>query len=168
MKAGRWLFAALAVLLAVAAGFMLRLYVFGTVRVAGVSMQDTLKSGDLALVTRLEYAGRGPNRGDVVECRFPGRDDTYVKRIVGLPGDEIAFTGGQLTVNGSPVSEPYVSTPTEDYAIALGEDEYLALGDNRDESYDSRMADMGPIGRADILGQVRWILFPMSRFGPIQ
>ena len=168
MKARRWLISALAVLLAVAVGFLLRLYVFGTVRVAGVSMNDTLKSGDLALVTRLEYAGRGPNRGDVVQCRFPGRDDTYVKRIVGLPGDEIAFTGGQLTVNGSPVSEPYVSTPTEDYAIALGEDEYLALGDNRDESYDSRMADMGPLGADAFLGRVRCILWPPSRIGPVR
>ena len=104
----------------------------------------------------------------MVQCRFPGRENTYIKRIIGLPGDEIAFTGGKLTVNGAPVDEPYLSSPTDDYAVRLGEDQYLALGDNRAESYDSRMADMGPIRRADILGRVRWILFPLSRFGPIQ
>ena len=168
MKGSRWLLAALILLVAFGMGLVLRRYVIGTVRVSGVSMQDTLKSGDLALVTRLKYAYGGPERGDVVECRFPGRDDTYIKRIIGLPGDEVAFAGGRLTVNGSPVEEPYLSTPTEDYAITLGADEYLALGDNRADSYDSRMADMGPIGRADILGRVRWILLPLNRFGPIQ
>ena len=168
MKSRRWPLAVMAVLLAAGAGLVLRLCVFGTVRVAGASMRDTLQSGDLALVTRLEYTSRDPGRGDVVQCRFPGRSDTYVKRIVGLPGDDVVFLGGMLTVNGSPVSEPYLSTATEDYAVTLGEDEYLALGDNRADSYDSRMADMGPIGRADILGRVRWILFPLSRFGPIQ
>ena len=168
MKKRRWGFAALAVLLAVVAGLLIRRYALGTVRVAGASMRDTLHGGDLALVTRMDYADRGPERGDVVECRFPGREDAYVKRIVGLPGEAIAFSSGQLSVDGRPVEEPYLSTPTEDFAIRLGEDEYLALGDNRAESYDSRMEDMGPVGRADILGRVRWILWPLSRFGPIQ
>ena len=167
MRARRWLAAALVVLLAAGAGLLLRGAV-GTVRVAGTSMRDTLQGGDLALVTRLDRVRRDPRRGDVVECRFPDRADTYVKRIIGLPGDEVVFANGQLTVNASPVSEPYLSTPTDDFAISLGEDEYLALGDNRAESYDSRMADMGPIGRADILGRVRWILFPLSRFGPVR
>ena len=160
---------ALAVVLALAvaagAGLLLRRFAFGTLRVAGASMRDTLQGGDLALVTRF---GGEPRRGDVVECRFDGRGDTYVKRIVGLPGEAIAFVGGQLTVDGAPVAEPYVSSPTGDYAVALGADEYLALGDNRAQSYDSRMDDMGPVHAEDILGRVRWILLPLDRFGPIK
>jgi signal peptidase I len=124
--------------------------------------------GDLALVMRLDFKRDGVSRGDVVQCRFPGRGSTYVKRIIGLPGDEIAFTGGKLTVNGAPVDEPYLSSPTDDYAVRLGRDEYLALGDNRAESYDSRMSDIGPIHSADILGRVRLILFPLGRFGPVR
>ena len=157
--------ALLTIALAAAAGLLLRHYAVGTVRVAGSSMEETLMGGDLALVTRETGS---PGRGDVVECRFPGRTGTYVKRIVALPGDSVVFSGGQLSINGEAVDEPYASSATEDYAVQLGEDEYLALGDNRQESYDSRMEDMGPIAREDILGRVRWILYPLNRFGPIQ
>lgn len=157
--------ALLTIALAAAAGLLLRHYTVGTVRVAGSSMEETLMGGDLALVTRETGS---PGRGDVVECRFPGRTGTYVKRIVALPGDSVVFSGGQLSINGEAVDEPYASSATEDYAVQLGENEYLALGDNRQESYDSRMEDMGPIVREDILGQVRWILYPLNRFGPIQ
>ncbi len=153
---------------ALALGLWARHWALGTVRVSGASMQDTLRGGDVALVTRFDYAsGRGPGRGDVVECRFPGRADTYVKRVVGLPGDEISFFGGALTVNGQTLREDYVSSPTEDYAVALGEDEYLVLGDNRMQSYDSRMPDMGPVGRGSFVGRVRFILWPIDRIGPV-
>lgn len=159
---------ALALALAVVLGLCVRRWVASAVRVAGTSMRDTLCSGDVALVTRFDYAGGGtPDRGDIVECRFPDRADTFIKRVVGLPGDEIAFFGGALTVNGQTVPEPYVSSQTDDYAVALGEDEYLVLGDNRADSYDSRMADMGPVRSGDLLGRVRFILWPLDRFGPV-
>ena len=168
MKRLRAVFWALAVLaLVLAVGLSVRRSVAGAVRVAGSSMRPTLQDGDVALVTRFDYRERGPERGAVVECRFPGRDGAYIKRVVGLPGERIAFSGGTLSVDGAPVEEPYVSGPTEDYSIALGPDEYLVLGDNRPDSYDSRMADMGPIRREAILGRVRWILWPVSRLGAI-
>ena len=171
MKARRG-YVRLAILLvaAVAAlGFGLRRWGACTVRVAGTSMQDTLRASDVALVTRFDYRrGRGPSRGDVVQCVFPGRSDTYIKRVVGLPGETIRFSGGALTVDGQPVEEPYVSTPTEDYELRLGRGEYLVLGDNRAESYDSRMADMGPVGANAFLGRVRCILWPPERIGPVQ
>ena len=104
----------------------------------------------------------------MVQCVFPGRSVTYIKRVVGLPGETIRFSGGALTVDGQPVEEPYVSTPTEDYELRLGQGEYLVLGDNRAESYDSRMADMGPVGANAFLGRVRCILWPPERIGPVQ
>ena len=161
---------AILLVLAVAAlGFGLRRWVVCTVRVAGTSMQDTLRAADVALVTRFDYRlDRGPSRGDVVQCVFPGRSDTYIKRVVGLPGEFIRFSGGVLTVDGQPVKEPYVSTPTEDYELRLGQGEYLVLGDNRAESYDSRMADMGPLGADAFLGRVRCILWPPGRIGPVR
>ena len=164
----RILAAALIVLAAAGAGLWLRGHAFSLVRVAGGSMERTLRNGDLALVTRADFASDPPRRGDVVQCRFPGRPGAYIKRVIGLPGDRVAFSGGRLWLNGVRTEEPYVLTPTDDYAIELGEDEYLVLGDNRAESYDSRMDDMGPLGRADLLGRVRWILLPLDRFGPIQ
>ena len=160
--------AALALVLALGLGLLVRRFGFGLVRVTGSSMSETLMAGDIALVTRFDYLhGQTPRRGDVVECRFPGRADTYIKRVVGLPGEEIVFSGGMLTVNGQPEIERYVSSPTDDYAILLGEDQYLALGDNRAESYDSRMPDMGPLDADAFLGRVRCVLWPLSRLGGV-
>ena len=161
--------AALAVALAVALGLCLRHWVVGAVRVAGTSMRNTLCGGDIALVTRFDFrSGRTPGRGDVVECRFPNRSDTYVKRVIGLPGEEVRFLDGALWIDGQPAAEPYVSSPTADYQVRLGAGEYLLLGDNRADSYDSRMEDMGPVGADAFLGRARWIIWPLNRFGPVK
>ena len=160
--------AVLALTLALGVGLAVRRFGLGLARVTGSSMSDTLMAGDIVLVTRFDYLrGRKPVRGDVVECRFPGRADTYIKRVVGLPGEEIVFSGGGLTINGQPEIERCVSSPTDDYAILLGEDQYLALGDNRAESYDSRMPDMGPLDANAFLGRVRCVLWPLNRFGGV-
>lgn len=159
----------LGLILAAALGLAARQWLVGTVRIAGNSMADTLASGDITLVTRPDYAlGGAPRRGDVVECRFPGRDGRYVKRVVGLPGDVLVFSGGALTVNGQAVSEPYVTSETEDMRVELGPDEYFVLGDNRLESYDSRAEDMDCISRDCFLGRVRLILWPLDRFGIVE
>ncbi len=165
----RALFALVALAVALALGLCVRRFGVSAVRVAGASMRDTLCGGDVALVTRFDYlGGRTPGRGEVVECRFPGRSDAYIKRVVALPGDAVRFSGGRLTLNGVETDEPYVSSPTDDYGITLGGDEYLALGDNRAESYDSRMADMGPVNADAFLGRVRWIIWPLDRIGPVR
>lgn len=140
-----------------------RLFVFHLVRVEGRSMMDTLSSGDLVLVTRFDYRfGGAPERGDIVECRFPGRVDAYIKRVVGLPGEAVEIAGGKTRIDGVPLDEPYVFSAAEDYSILLGEDEYLVLGDNRAESYDSRAEDMGPIAAEDLLGRVRLRIWPLG------
>lgn len=160
----RLLTAVLALAVAIGLGFAARTWLFSAVRIAGTSMEDTLVSGDVVLITRWE----APERGSVMQCTFTGRGGSYVKRVIGLPGDTVEFSGGQLIANGQPLSEPYVSSETEDMRITLGADQYFVLGDNRAESYDSRAEDMGCIRRDQFLGRARWILWPVSRFGPVE
>lgn len=165
----RFLGAAAVLLVCAALGVAIRFWGLGLVRITGASMNNTLKSGDIVLVTRFDYRGtRTPEFGDVVECRFPGREDTYIKRVIGLPGDSIAFSQGFLSRNGETVSEPYVSSVTEDYQIELGDERYLLLGDNRAESYDSRMPDMGAVDADAFSGRVRCIVWPIDRIGAVK
>lgn len=147
------------VLLAALAILLLRLTLFHTLRIEGVSMESTLSGGDIVLVLRMNGA---PERGDIIQCRFPGRSGTYVKRVIGLPGEYIELRGGATYVNGAPISEPYLSSAAEDYSIQLGADEYFLLGDNRAESYDSREADMGPVSHEDCIGRVVLGLWPLQ------
>jgi len=135
----------------------LRLTFFHTVRIEGSSMEGSLMSGDIVLVTALHGP---PERFDIVECRFPGRSDTYIKRVIGLPGENISLSGYSLTIDGETRLESYLSSPAEDFSIILGEDEYLVLGDNRSESYDSREEDMGLLGSKDFIGRVQLVLYP--------
>ena len=154
----------LALAMAFGLGFAARTWLFSTVRIAGSSMENTLISGDIALVTRF---GK-PERGSIMQCTFTGRSASYVKRVIGLPGDTIEFSEGQLFVNSRPLSEPYVTSETENMCITLSENEYFVLGDNRAKSYDSRAEDMGCIRRDQFLGRVRWILWPVNRFGCVE
>ena len=168
MKARGILWGLAALTLAVALGLALRGAVLHVARVEGTSMEDTLRGGDLVLVNLLEYGrGRDPGRGEVAECRFAGRSGTYIKRIIGLPGDEVRGVGGMVFVNGVELDEPYVSSHTEDFEVRLAENEYFVLGDNRADSYDSRMPDMGPVNREDLLGRVCCVLWPLSRVGGV-
>ena len=137
-----------------------RAFVFGVVRVEGSSMAGTLNSGDLAIVTRFDYRLGRPHRGDVVLCRFPQRDGAYLKRLIGLPGETVEIIDSRVYIDGVPLSEPYATGASEDYRIELGEDEYLVLGDNRAESYDSRAEEIGTLQRKDLLGRVRLVLWP--------
>lgn len=153
---------------------MLRLWVVSFARIRGQSMMDTLHDRDWGLVWRLPYRFRAPRRHEVVICHFPGRKfrrcrwmpQSFVKRVIGLPGDTLEFRDGALLVNGLPLEEKYL-TPSRCCALrdrapfTLGEDEYFVLGDNRDRSSDSRR--MGPIRRRDIRGRVVCVFWPLAK-----
>ena len=143
---------------------LLRLFVFHTARITGSSMERTLNGGDVVLVYDLAYAfGNAPQRGDIVECTFPERSGMYVKRLIGLPGDRIEIRENCVYINGEYLSESYVSSVAEDYAIQLGADDYFVLGDNRADSYDSRAADMGTLKQRDIHDRVLMKIAPLRK-----
>lgn len=163
-KLAQWKKPVIAVLVCAVLCALIHFFGFHIVSIRGTSMNETLRSGEYALVTRFDYRfGAQPQRGDIAECRFSGRSGTYIKRVIGLPGETVEITGGRLYIDGNPLSEPYVSSPTADYSVTLGEDEYLVLGDNRLESYDSRSPDMGLLSKDDFIGKVRFVIYPFRK-----
>ena len=154
---------------AILLGFLLRRFVVVTTRVAGTSMQDALQPTDIVLVTKFDYWFSGPQRGDVVQCRLPERSASYLKRVVAVPGDTFEIREVVAYLNGQTLTEPYAvgTDQCEDFQVRLEEDEYLVLGDNRLESYDSRAEDVGLLSRSDFIGKARWVIWPFERFHSI-
>ena len=146
LRAVAWLCAAAALAL------ILRTCVFGLVKVAGQSMENTLETGDVALVSRLDYRLGSIRRGDVAQIRVPGR-----------AGEKVELSGGRVFIDGQALEEPYASNSQEEFSIQLGEDEYFVLGDNRPVSYDSREEDFGAVSAGCFLGRVRAVVWPLDR-----
>ena len=159
---------------ALVAVFIIRSFLFTIIRVDGPSMSDTLLDNDRLFVTVLDVKLNGPDRFDVVILHYPnrGRQD-FVKRVIGLPGDTVEVKSGVLSVNGVTYDESYLTDErtarfdksSSDFSITLGEDEYFVMGDNRDNSNDSR--NVGVINRDMFVGKVRQIIWPLTRFSTV-
>ena len=114
-------------------------FVLQPIRVEGGSMLPTYKDRGVHFVYRLTYLFHGPRRGDVVAIRLlAGEHVMFMKRVVGLPGETVAFHQGRLYVNGKPVDEPYVKLRCdwEHGPEPVGADQYYVVGDNRDMPWD--------------------------------
>lgn len=136
-------------------------YVAGmTIRMIGVSMEPGLENGQKVLINRYAYLLTSPKEGDVVAFLPNGNENShyYVKRVVACPGDTVQIIDGRLYVNELQVDEEaYDKMATAGIAenpIILGSDEYFVLGDNRNNSEDSRSANIGPVKGKDIIGKV--------------
>lgn len=140
--------------------------------VKGASMEPNFYDHEYLIVDELTYRLRAPERGEIVVFRYPRDPSQYfIKRIVGLPGETIEVARGHVVVyndtypNGIILEESYLDdTSTEGKKkVTLGADEYYLLGDNRDESLDSR--SFGPVQDTFLIGRV-WIRgLPLSRIG---
>lgn len=152
--------------------FIIMNFVGGRVQVEGPSMQDTLYTGDNLWVDRVSYKFSDPKRFDVVV--FPVADGSYyIKRVIGLPGEKVQILpDGTILINDKALDEHYGKESIWDPGIAaqpfyLGEDEYFVLGDNRNDSHDSRASDIGNISKDDIFGKAVFRLSPIEKFGKI-
>ena len=119
----------------VAVSFVVFKFVLVPVRVDGGSMLPTYKENGVNFINRLAYLFHEPRRGDVVAIGLQaGEHVMYMKRIVGLPGESVAFRNGRLFINDKPLDEPYVKLPCywEHEPEQVGPDQYYVVGDNRD------------------------------------
>lgn len=142
--------------------------------VDGSSMEPTLTNGDNLIVDKLSYRFRDPERFDIIVFPYKHKPKTYyIKRIIGLPGETVQIDEqGNIYINGEILSESYgreiirpenVGLAAE--PIVLGEDEYFVMGDNRNNSTDSRYPQVGNIKREDIIGRAWVRIWPFSSFG---
>ncbi len=146
-------------------GIFLFVYIFLVQphRVKGESMVPSFEDGELLLTEKVSYRFGNVARGDVIVFEAPvGRKVDFIKRVIGLPGDEIEVTGGSVFVNGTKLDEGYINVSTQgEVRKTLGEDEYFVLGDNRDASSDSRV--FGVIHKGAIRGRVWFVYWPIIK-----
>lgn len=125
-------------------------------------MLPTLKPGEFLLVNRVAYTFGEPSIGDIIVFHAPSVNDMdYIKRVIGLPGDQVRISDGIIYVNNQPLYEPYISeAPRYSGTWDIPPDEYFVLGDNRNNSSDSHM--WGFVPRDDIVGRALLIYWPLS------
>ena len=138
----------------VGAVFLIRQFVLLPIAVKGPSMYPTYQMSGVNFVNRLVYRFSNPQRGDVVAIRTSGLSIMFMKRIVGLPGETIAFHNGLAVIDGRPLPEPYVKLVSdwESPPEKLGPDEYYCVGDNRSMSQEEHT--QGRAHRYRIVGKV--------------
>ena len=135
--------------------FIVSKFVLRPVRIEGISMYPTYKDRHVNFINRVAYWSHEPQRGDVVGIRpGPGESIMYLKRIVGLPGEEIGFHNGHVVVNGQLLPEPYLveRSDWEIPAVKDGPDEYFVVGDNRSMNKADHV--FGRTRRARIVGRI--------------
>ena len=136
-------------------------FLYSPIRVNGESMMKTLHDGDIMILDIIDYRLHGLKRFDIVVV--DEGDELLIKRVIGLPGEEIEYKDNKLYVNGKKVSDKYASQETEDFSEVVPKGEYFVLGDNRTNSLDSRA--FGTFSSKKIKGKTSMIVFPFSRWG---
>lgn len=152
------------------------IYVFSFHQVVGNSMAPTLNEGDIAILSKINYRLFKVKRNDVVAIQTDN-DKLFVKRIIGLPGEEIHFLDNILYINGEAFTEEFLNSDVETNNFmfedicaldicpngVIPDDMYLVLGDNREDSLDSRDPSLGLIKRSDIIGKSLIRIWPLNK-----
>jgi len=153
--------------------FLIVKFVAVRTEVIGPSMEPTLHSEDNLIVEKISYRFNEPERFDVIVFPFQYAERTYyIKRIIGLPGETVQIDeNGTIFINGEVLNENFGKEVMKNPGIAsepihLGQNEYFVLGDNRNDSADSRDPSVGTVYRKDIIGRA-WIRF-WPKFNPVE
>lgn len=163
---------AVEILITLLVAFTLVYFIGLRTSVVGQSMAETLEGGDEILVNRFVYKVTNPKPNDIIVFLPNGNEKShyYVKRVIGVPGDTIQIRNGDVYVNGELFEEEISAAAMEDAGLAgeeitLEQDEFFVLGDNRNNSEDSRYANIGNIKKEYIIGKAWFIVAPWGDFG---
>lgn len=162
-------------LVVLCAAYFIITYVGQRTQVSGSSMETTLSDGDNLIVDKISYRFNEPERFDIIVFPFEYKKNTYyIKRIIGMPGETVRIDdNGTIYINDEVLQESYgrevilyPGLAAED--ITLADDEYFVLGDNRNNSSDSRDPSVGNIHRSRIIGRAWVRIWPFSKFGVLK
>ena len=140
---------------------LIRSFIVTPIRVNGDSMNDTLKDGYLMILKK--YEKKSIDRFDIVVIDID--NDKLIKRVIGMPKEDIEYTDGVLYINNEQVDDPFGNGETANFKDYCGEDEYFVLGDNRGNSKDSRI--IGCIPAQKIMGTTNFIFYPFNKIGKV-
>ena len=140
-------------------------YIVSPIRVNGQSMYPTLKNADMMILNETSYYFKDIKRFDIVVV--DAKDELIIKRVIALPGETISYKDNTLYINGKKVEEKYSYGITDDFeSVKLKKDEYFVMGDNRQNSLDSRY--FGPFKKKYIRGKTNVIILPFDRMGKVK
>ena len=148
----------------IAAVIIFKQFFYAPIRVNGKSMNNTLKDGDIMVLNIVGLRQSKIKRFDIVV--IDSGSDYIIKRVIGLPGEEIEYKDNELYINGKKTKDKYGNGKTNDFKIKVGDNKYFAMGDNRNDSLDSRY--FGAFKKNKILGKTNFTIFPFNRFGKKQ
>ncbi|MFD1849215.1 signal peptidase I [Oceanobacillus bengalensis] len=165
-KKNEWLEWGKAILIAILIALFLRSFIFATSIVEGDSMDPTLEDGERVIFNKLIYLLDDPKRGDIVIIQRPAKN--YVKRIIGLPGETIEISSGDLYINNEQYTQNFLPEKaiyqSDNYGpLTIPEDSYFVMGDNRSISKDSRNG-LGLILEDEIIGKSEVIIYPINEW----
>ena len=146
------------------------IFLYQPVRVEGTSMLPNLEDQDRLFINKMAFRVGDVQRGDVIVFEYPrDRSESYIKRVIGLPGDRVAIVHGRVIVNGRALAEPYVPVRfTDDHSqpeMTIPANQFFVMGDHRSISKDSR--DFGPVDRGLIYGKAVFVYWPMDQAGVV-
>ncbi len=149
------------ILISLVTVFLIRNFLAQPFLVSGASMEPTFSNRNYLIIDEITYRFRDPERGEAIVFRYPNDPSVYfIKRIVGLPGDEVVVKNGHAMVISGGKEIPITGDTNGFTDVKLGPGQYFVLGDNRYNSFDSR--NWGPVPRANIVGLVRLRIFPLT------
>ena len=164
----------LLIFIAAIAGYSLITFLFQTVHVIGPSMNNTLQDGQVVIVNKIAYTLGDVERYDIIAFSQVENENYYeIKRVIGLPGETVQIKDGFIYIDGvrlenTPYDERILTAGIVADGIKLSKDEYFVLGDNVNNSEDSRYKNVGNISKSEILGKVVYILNPKEDRGKVK